>query len=53
MKVRGRLNKLKEGGIGKLTGKQIINMSSKDMVDIVDEGVREDLLEEVILEFLR
>lgn len=34
LKVTGRLNILKEGGIWKLTNKQIINMSRKDVGDI-------------------
>lgn len=44
------MNKLKEGRIGKLTSKQIINISSKDVADIGGEGVREHLLEEVMFE---
>lgn len=46
LKITGRLKKLKEGGIWKLTSKQIINMSRKDVGDIGGQGVREDLLEE-------
>ena len=50
LKVTGRLNKLKEGKIGKLTGKQIINMSRKDVGDIGGEGITEDSQEEVMFE---
>lgn len=45
-KITRRLNKLKEGGIWKLTSKQIINMRRKDVGDIGGQGVREDLPEE-------
>lgn len=44
------MNKLKEGRIGKLTSKQTIYVSRKDVGDIGGEGVGEDLLEEVMFE---